>query len=368
MSGIFKSIKKVFKKVGKVIKKIAPYLIIAAGVYFGGSYLMSTYGGATSAAAGSAATSFTKSAGVWKSFLGGLTNGTAAQSAAAFAEGSYQASIGAGALSLSGQVAAGTAAVNSLNGVLSTQEAVAAGVDFAKGAWTQAGGDPQSGWNIIFKGLNQSQAINAGQLGVDAAGSSAITTLDSSTMAQIEKDMAWGGDISQRALAKGGAVEQAATDVSSPTTMLSGRYAEDAGTLPVGDVFQGEGEVPGAQNAIAKAGIIADGSGSSTQLPAGGDRSLMQMIYDRDVANAAERSQYNSDMLTFMREQAADRKAANKNQLLWSIAQTGLKAVGGYMTAKSEEEYRDRPRNWKRKEDEPMWDPWSGEKRKGIIV
>ena len=69
MSGIFKSIKKVFKKVGKVIKKIAPYLIIAAGVYFGGSYLMSTYGGAGSAAAGSAATSFTKSAGVWKSFL-----------------------------------------------------------------------------------------------------------------------------------------------------------------------------------------------------------------------------------------------------------------------------------------------------------
>jgi len=77
MSGIFKSIKKMFKKVGKVIKKIAPYLIIAAGVYFGGSYLMSTYGGATAGAAGSAATSFTKSAGVWKSFLGGLTNGSA---------------------------------------------------------------------------------------------------------------------------------------------------------------------------------------------------------------------------------------------------------------------------------------------------
>ena len=37
MSGIFKSVKKVFKKVGKVVKKIAPYLLLAAGVYFGGA-------------------------------------------------------------------------------------------------------------------------------------------------------------------------------------------------------------------------------------------------------------------------------------------------------------------------------------------
>ena len=239
MSGIFKSIKKIFKKVGKVIKKIAPYLILAAGVYFGGSYLMSTYGGATAGAAGSAATSFTKSAGVWKSFLSGLSNGTAAQSAAAFAEASYQTSIGSGALSLSGQVAAGTSAVNSLNGVLSTQQAVSAGVSFAKGAWSQAGGDPQSAWNIIFKGLNQSQAINVGELGIDTAGSSLITdsfgnplATDPSTRGQIAKDMAFGGDIQQRGVAKGGS-----------RTLLSGRYESEAPTYDsstmVGDVTAG---------------------------------------------------------------------------------------------------------------------------------
>ena len=364
MSGIFKSIKKVFKKVGKVVKKIAPYLIIAGAVYFGGSYLMSLYGGASASAAGTAATSFTKSAGVWKSFFSGITNGTAAQSAAAFAEASYQTSIGAGALSLSGQVAAGTSAVNSLNGVLSTQQAVAAGVNFARGAWTQAGGDAQSGWNIIFKGLNQSQAINTGQLGIDAAGSSAVTTLDSSTMAQIEQDMAWGGDINQRALAQGAQPLKAATDVSAPTgPILSGRYAEDAGTLPVGDVFQGEGEVPGAQNAIAKAGITAAGSGSGAQIPAAGDQTFMQMWMAMDEKNRATQTSYNTSMLDLMKAQMAERKNANKNQLLWTIAQTGLKTVGNYLTAKDESDYRDKhdPLNWEKKEDEPRW-------QRGIIT
>ena len=88
MSGIFKSVKKAFKKVGKVVKKIAPMLIVAAAVYFGGSYLMSMAGGASAAQSASVATSFTKSAGVWKSFIGGLANGTAASSAAAYAESS----------------------------------------------------------------------------------------------------------------------------------------------------------------------------------------------------------------------------------------------------------------------------------------
>jgi hypothetical protein len=125
MSGIFKSVKKTLKKVGKVIKKIAPVLIVAAAVYFGGAYLMSM--GAGSAAAGSAATSVTKSAGVWKSFFSGLGNGTAAQSAAAYAEASY-VSMQAGA-ALSTQVAAGTNAVQALSVTQSTQQAVAMGVN-----------------------------------------------------------------------------------------------------------------------------------------------------------------------------------------------------------------------------------------------
>jgi hypothetical protein len=128
MSGIFKSVKKTLKKVGKVIKKIAPVLIVAAAVYFGGAYLMSM--GAGSAAAGSAATSVTKSAGVWKSFFSGLGNGTAAQSAAAYAEASYISMVDGAALS--GQVVAGTNAVQALSVTQSTQQAVAMGVNAEK--------------------------------------------------------------------------------------------------------------------------------------------------------------------------------------------------------------------------------------------
>ncbi len=125
MSGIFKSVKKTLKKVGKVVKKIAPYLVLAAGVYFGGSYLMSMAGGASAAQSASVATSFTKSAGVWKSFLGGLANGTASSSAAAYAEASYLAMDAK--LPLSAQVAAGTSAVQSLGTTNNIKMAVANG-------------------------------------------------------------------------------------------------------------------------------------------------------------------------------------------------------------------------------------------------
>ena len=375
MSGIFKSIKKVFKKVGKVIKKIAPYLIIAAGVYFGGSYLMSTYGGATSAAAGSAATSFTKSAGVWKSFLGGLSNGSAAQSAAAFAEGSYQASLGLNALPLSGQVLAGTSSVNALNGTLSTQQAVTAGVDLTKGAFLQAGGDAQAASNIVQKAWSQSQAINEQLLSVDAAGSSAISTLDSSTMAQIDKDMAWGGDIYQRALAKGGAVEQAATDVSAPTgTMLSGSYQSDAGILPAAsDAKQMVGDIsyPSGVDYSQQSGVITaaqQAAKTNTADTAVGTQGVLGLLLEQNRTAAATTAQYNKDYLGYLRDMADRRDTANKNQLMWSMAQTGLKAIGGYMTAKAEEKEAGRARNWSRSEDKPMWDPWSGEHRKGIIT
>ncbi len=158
MSGIFKAVKKTIKKVGKVIKKIGPTLLIAAAVYFGGAYLMSS-GAASAGAAGSVGTSFTKAGGVWKAFLSGMGNGTASQSAAAFAEASYQASLGANALPLSGQVAAGTSAVNALSNMGSTAEAVSAGVDFAKQSWSQSNGNPQGGWNIILNGLNKTQTV-----------------------------------------------------------------------------------------------------------------------------------------------------------------------------------------------------------------
>ena len=362
MSGIFKSIKKVFKKVGKVIKKIAPYLIIAAGVYFGGSYLMSIYGGATSAAAGSAATSFTKSAGVWKSFLSGLTNGTAAQSAAAFAEGSYQASIGLNALPLSGQVLAGTSSVNALNGVLSTQQAVTAGVDLAKGAWVQSGGDAQAMTNIVQKAWSQSQAINAGNLSVDAAGSSAVSTADSLY------DESYGmGQLASHP-GQAGHIPGLEGTFTTPEAQRIYALGSDGGATKGFDASKMVGDVshPSGVDYSQQGGVItAAQQGGGTQLQAGGSNQGYLKYLD---AALAQNKASNDRMYAFMENAAAKREEASKRQLMWSMAQTGLKAVGGYMTAKSEEEYRDRPRNWKRKEDEPMWDPWSGEKRKGIII
>jgi len=361
MSGIFKSIKKIFKKVGKVIKKIAPYLIIAGAVYFGGSYLMSIYGGATAGAAGSAATSFTKSAGVWKSFLGGLTNGTAAQSAAAFAEGSYQASLGLNPLPLSGQVLAGTSSVNALNGVLSTKQAVTAGVDLAKGAWVQSGGDPQGMTNIVQKAWNQSQAINVGQLGIDTAGSSAITTVTAEeTIPFISKG--GGGTGGEYAYFNG--KMQWVPEVPVTTTSSTVADAASADIVPQGNVL-----------GTTDPGLLGKGAAQdystptgATQLAAGGDRSMMQMMWEMDEKNRATQTSYNTSMLDLMKSQMAERKNANKNQLLWSMAQTGLKAMGGYMTASAERKEANRARNWRRKEDEPMWDPHTGEFSKGIIT
>tara|TARA_R100000808_G_scaffold4205_2_gene13988 strand:+ start:277 stop:1293 length:1017 start_codon:yes stop_codon:yes gene_type:complete len=135
MSGIFKSVKKGLKKLGKVVKKIAPVLIVAAAVYFGGSYLMTMAGGANAAQSASVAGSFTKSAGVWKSFFSGLGNGTAAQSAASYAEASYLTMVDGG--SLSAQVAAGTSAVEALGATGTVAQAVPAGVN-AGNVYTQA--------------------------------------------------------------------------------------------------------------------------------------------------------------------------------------------------------------------------------------
>ena len=152
------AIKKFFKKVTKFVKKIAPVLIVAAAVYFGGAYLMASAGTAGASAgasvtyaAGGVGEAFTKSAGVWKSFLGGLSSGTASQSAVAFAEGSFKASQAG--MTLSGQVAAGTSAVNMLSTGVSTGEAVNQGFALADAAF-KSGGDVQSSWDILWNGLN----------------------------------------------------------------------------------------------------------------------------------------------------------------------------------------------------------------------
>lgn len=155
----FKSVKKAFSKVGKIVKKIAPVLVVAAAVYFGGAYLMASAGTVGSAAgasvtygAGGVAEAFTKSAGVWKSFLGGLSSGTASKSAVAFAEASFKASQLD--MSLSGQVAAGTSAVNFLSSGVSTSQAINQGVSLADQAF-KSGSNVQSSWDILWNGLDK---------------------------------------------------------------------------------------------------------------------------------------------------------------------------------------------------------------------
>ena len=142
----------------------------------------------------------------------------------------------------------------------------------------------------------------------------------------------------------------------------------DGGATKGFDASKMVGDVTGGDPSSAKdvATDVASATTSGTQLQAGG-------LFTRDYlkileAGQAQNKASNDRMYQILENAAAAREKANKNQLMWSMAQTGLKAFGAYSTAKAEEEYRDRPRNWKRKEDEPMWDPWSGEKRKGIIV
>ena len=191
MSGIFKSVKKTIKKVGKVIKKIAPYLLIAAAVYFGGAYLMSS-GAPSAGAAGSVGTSFTKAGGVGKAFLSGMGNGTASQSAAAYAEASYQASLGTNALPLSGQVAAGTSAVNALSNMGSTADAVSAGVDLARSAWTQSGHNVNLMQNIVQDAQDSARTLidNAAK-----AGTSPLTSFQQQAFERSQDQLLDSGNV-----------------------------------------------------------------------------------------------------------------------------------------------------------------------------
>jgi hypothetical protein len=170
MSGIFKSIKKAFKGIGKLVKKLAPVLIIAAGVYFGGAYMMSMAGGASAAQSASVAGSFTKSAGVWQSFMGGLANGNAASSAAAYAEASYGAMQGGA--SVAAQAVAGTSAVQSLSAVHNVELAVKLGTnagsvfDTAKVSGATTEGAMSGASESVAKGLgSQADKLSVPPLG-----------------------------------------------------------------------------------------------------------------------------------------------------------------------------------------------------------
>ncbi len=286
MSGIFKSVKKVFKKIGKVVKKILPVLIVAAAVYFGGSYLMTMMGGGSAAAAGSAATSFTKSAGVWKSFMSGLGSGNASKNAVAFAEASYTASVGQNALPLSGQIAAGTTAVNAIGAGSTLKTAVGFGVEEATNLW-QSGGDLPTAWQTLLG--------NAGALPSNTAQIAPVSQTTGPAVSQTT-----GPAASQTSLSPGHQLSQFGPSVATDGTLTPTDHANTIGNM--------------AQQSQSMFGLMNE------QIKAGRE-------------DAATRH--------------TERMAAMK--MGWGIQGAGLlmSAWGQYQAGKADEEEKERVRNWK---------------------
>lgn len=334
MSGIFKSVKKVFKKIGKVIKKIAPVLIIAAAVYFGGAYLMASSGAGTAAAgasvtysAGGVGAAFTKSAGVWKSFLGGLSNGTASSSAVAFAEGSYKASQAG--MALSGQVAAGTASVNNLATMGSVGEAVKAGVSMADSAFS-SGSDPQTSWGILFDGLNDATAPAA-----DAGAAGAASTFETKFT---------DGIISESADVGSGSF--------GTTNQLGGGsevLGEEVATTP------GYGPSAGENATTAPPALAETAPTAIAKVDQPAVTTMQQMMLDMREQALLDRKDYNAQILA----QNAERSSIDKMKLGMTGAGLFLNAFGQYDQAKAAEEDRKPKFEWK-KPTGNEYDPYKG--------
>lgn len=338
MSGIFKSVKKVFKKIGKVIKKIAPVLIIAAAVYFGGAYLMASSGAGTAAAgasvtysAGGVGAAFTKSAGVWKSFLGGLSNGTASSSAVAFAEGSYKASQAG--MALSGQVAAGTASVNNLATMGTVGEAVKSGVGMAQSAFS-SGSDPQTSWGILFNGLNDATAPAAdAATAAQGSGAGLLSTKQTSALeSELFNQDSYMADAT--ALDPG----QVSTDVS-PVADTSGDR------LSYKDQYPG-GIAPPTVTPASTVPTVA----ASVEKPSW----MQQMLLDNQEQMRLDRQDYNAQVLA----QNAERASIDKMKLGMTGAGLFLNAFGQYSQAKAADEDKKRKLNWKPSGTE--YDPYKG--------
>jgi len=354
MSGLFKSVGKAFKKIGKVIKKIAPVLIVAAAVYFGGSYLMASSGAGTAAAgasvtygAGGVGAAFTKSAGVWKSFLGGLSSGTASKSAVAFAEGSFKASQAG--MALSGQVAAGTAAVNNLSTMGTVGEAVSAGVNMAQSAFS-SGADPQSSWGILWNGLNDvtAPAADAAQAAgglIETSGEQLLSPDQLSTLdAEMYDQNTWMADNTM--LSPG----EVSTD--SAVSGVSDGYG--MGTSPANQTgFAGSAAGPVTQASTVQA--TASGQGlltapATTEKPS----ALMQMI----LKNSEERLQVLKDANDLAREQVAARARADEMKLWLTGGGMFLNTMGQWQQASAAEEERKRRLNFKGHN--TSYDPYKG--------
>jgi len=337
MSGIFKSVKKAFKKVGKVIKKIAPVLIVAAAVYFGGAYLMASSGAGT-AAAGASVTygaegvgaAFTKSAGVWKSFLGGLSSGTASKSAVAFAEASFKASQAN--MALSGQVAAGTAAVNNLSTMGTVGEAVKAGVSMAQSAFS-SGADPQSSWGILWNGLNDPTAPALEAAEAASAASPAGNLLSPKQTTQLES-----GLFDQSTyMADASATPPGAMSTDSTSSMSDG-YG--IGTSPTDRT----GLAGSAIEPATQAPTVEAPQGLLTPPPeAPSTMTYMTEMIARNQELTLEGIRAQNDLL---KEQIAARASADKMKLGLTAGGMILNVLGQSQQASAAEEERNRSRNF----------------------
>tara|TARA_S200000501_G_scaffold24567_2_gene21320 strand:- start:3658 stop:4674 length:1017 start_codon:yes stop_codon:yes gene_type:complete len=277
MSGIFKSVKKGLKKLGKVVKKIAPVLIVAAGVYFGGSYLMTMAGGAGAAQSASVAGSFTKSAGVWKSFFSGLGNGTAAQSAASYAEASYLTMIDGG--TLSAQVAAGTSAVEALGATGTVAQAVPAGVN-AGNTYTQvisSGGTADAAQQAALQTV---QATNVSTTPISASGTTTAAVDGAGMISTGNPNAGWGIPATGT-----GAMEQAAVaSAPAPAPLVSSSVVQTQGVDPsatqTAEVMLPQRPVPGEDNYWQKLGTYND---AVSQVSAQRNHDALMKVYENQA-------------------------------------------------------------------------------------
>lgn len=317
---LFKSIKKMFKKFTKVVKKIAPYLLVAAAVYFGGSYMMSLAGGASAQAAGTAATSFTKSAGVWKSFLGGLGSGSASASAAAYAEASYSASkLG---LTVSAQAAAGTTAVQALSGGLTVGESVTAGVNGAEYYTNLRSANP---------GISTADALN-----------STLSKVNTFIPETVTKEAMFRDNISDQLVgstAKDGLIQKTAdtvTDqtqgqITTPTTSAAETVTKPQITAPV------------KSSSITTAGVDLS-RGATVDMPRPGPNATWQewATYNSYRAEMNDQARHEQMMKIY-----DNQHRTNMIGLLMKGAGFGLTAWSEYQKGKDEDEERRRVREWK---------------------
>lgn len=275
MSGIFKSVKKGLKKLGKVVKKIAPVLIVAAAVYFGGSYLMTMAGGASAAQSASVAGSFTKSAGVWKSFFSGLGNGTAAQSAASYAEASYLTMQNGG--TLSAQVAAGTSAVEALGATGTVAQAVPAGVN-AGNTYTQvisSGGTADAAQQAALQTV---QATNVSTTPISASGTT--TAAVDGMISTGNPNAGWGVPATGT-----GAIEQAAVaSAPAPAPLVDSSVVQTQGVNPsatqTAEVMLPQRPVPGEDNYWQKLGTYND---AVSQVNAQRNHDALMKVYENQA-------------------------------------------------------------------------------------